>query len=94
MLPVTYANVVAAAGRLEGVAHRTPLLHSTTLDQRTGARVVLKAENFQRMGAFKFRGAYNALMSISDDLRPRGVIAFSSGNHAQAIALAATLLDV
>jgi len=88
----TYADVAAAARRLEGVAHRTPVLTSRTLDERLGARLFLKAENLQRMGAFKFRGAYNAISRLSDGERRRGILAYSSGNHAQAIALASRLL--
>jgi len=83
-----------AAGRLAGVAHRTPVLTSRTLDQRTGARVFLKAEPFQRTGSFKFRGAYNAIAALPPDQRARGVAAYSSGNHAQAMALAAQLQGV
>ncbi|NUZ04575.1 threo-3-hydroxy-L-aspartate ammonia-lyase [Piscinibacter koreensis] len=90
-LPLTFADVTAAAARLRGVAHRTPVLHSRTLDALVGAEVYLKAENFQRMGAFKFRGGYNAVNVLSDAQRARGVVAFSSGNHAQAVALAARL---
>jgi threonine dehydratase len=93
-LPVTFADVQAAAQRLRGHAHRTPVITSRTLDERVGARVFLKAENLQRMGAFKFRGAYNALSRLSDAERARGVLAFSSGNHAQAVALAARLLGM
>ncbi|HKN92954.1 MAG TPA: pyridoxal-phosphate dependent enzyme [Thermoleophilaceae bacterium] len=85
-------DVRAAAERLEGVAHRTPVFHSHTLDERVGARVLIKAECFQRTGSFKFRGAYNKISSLSDEERGRGVVAFSSGNHAQAVALAARLL--
>ena len=88
----TYDDVVAAARRLERIAHRTPVLTSRTLDDRLGARLFLKAENLQRMGAFKFRGAYNAISRLSEAERRRGVLAFSSGNHAQAIALASRLL--
>ncbi len=84
-------DVTRAAARLAGVAHRTPVLTSATLDERLGGRVVLKAETFQRMGAFKFRGAYNAVSSLSAAERARGVCAVSSGNHAQAVALAARL---
>jgi threonine dehydratase len=84
-LPISLDDVRAAAARLDGVAHRTPLLRSRTLDARAGARVALKAENLQRAGAFKFRGAYNAVAA----LRPDGVCSVSSGNHAQALALAA-----
>ena len=85
-------DVEAAAGRLEGVAHRTPILRSRTLDERTGAAVFLKAENLQRGGAFKFRGAYNRISSLSPEQLEAGVVAYSSGNHAQAVALAARLL--
>jgi len=84
--------VAAAAERLRGIAHRTPVLTSRTIDERTGARVLFKCENFQRMGAFKFRGAYNALARMSAEDRRRGVITYSSGNHAQAVALAGRLL--
>ena len=91
---VTFDDVRVAAERLAGVAHRTPVLRSRTLDARTGAHALLKAENFQRMGAFKFRGAYNRLAQLTDAERERGVVAFSSGNHAQGVALAAQLLGV
>ena len=91
-LTVTLDDVRAAAGRLEGVAHRTPVFTSRTLDERAGAKVFLKAENLQRGGAFKFRGAYNAIAVLPEERRRRGVAAFSSGNHAQAVALAASLL--
>lgn len=87
----TYADVEAAAKRLEGQAHRTPVMTSATVDAETGASVFFKCENFQRMGAFKFRGAFNALSRLSGSQRSRGVVAFSSGNHAQAIALAARM---
>jgi threonine dehydratase len=93
-LAIQFADVAAAAGRLRGVAHRTPVRTSRTFDERTGAGVFFKCENFQRMGAFKFRGAYNALARFSDEQRRAGVIAFSSGNHAQAIALSARLLGM
>jgi threonine dehydratase len=93
-LPVSYADVAAAAERLAGVAHRTPVLTSRTVNERTGARVFFKCENFQRMGAFKFRGAYNALAQLSAAEKRRGVLTFSSGNHAQAVALAGSLLGV
>jgi threonine dehydratase len=83
--------IEAAAARLKGVAHRTPVLTSRTLDTLLDAQVFLKAENLQRMGAFKFRGGYNAVNSLTDAERARGVVAFSSGNHAQAVALAAQL---
>jgi threonine dehydratase len=93
-LPVSYPDVVAAAERLAGVAHRTPVLTSRTVDARAGAQVFFKCENFQRMGAFKFRGAYNALAQLSEEAKRRGVLAYSSGNHAQAIALAGRLLGI
>src|SRR5687767_1374600 len=88
---LTFADIEAAAARLKGVAHRTPVITSRSLNATVGATVYLKAENLQRMGAFKFRGGYNAVHSLSDDERSRGVVAFSSGNHAQAVALAAKL---
>ncbi|MDM0044596.1 threo-3-hydroxy-L-aspartate ammonia-lyase [Variovorax dokdonensis] len=90
----TYADVVAAAGRIDGHAHRTPSLTSRLLDDETGARFFFKCENFQRMGAFKFRGAFNALSCFDAAQRKAGVVAFSSGNHAQAIALSAQLLGM
>ena len=93
LLP-TYADVEAAAARIAGVAHRTPVLTSRTADERAGASLFFKAENFQRIGAFKFRGACNAITALDDERRRRGVLAFSSGNHAQAIALAGRLQDV
>jgi len=89
---VTYDDIVAAGKRLEGIARRTPVHTSSTVDERTGARVFFKCENFQRMGAFKFRGAYNALSRLTAAERARGVLAYSSGNHAQAVALAGRLL--
>jgi threonine dehydratase len=89
---ITLADVEAAARRLDGVAHRTPLVTSRTLDRLTGAQVVLKPENLQRGGAFKFRGAYSTISSLAADERARGVAAYSSGNHAQAVALSAQLL--
>ena len=91
---VRFEEVQAAATRILGVAHRTPVLTSRTLSERTGAAVYLKCENFQRVGAFKFRGAYNALSKLDDEQRKRGVLAYSSGNHAQAIALAGALLQI
>jgi threonine dehydratase len=93
-LPVTYADVAAAAERLAGKAHRTPVMTSRTVNARTGAEVFFKCENLQRIGAFKFRGAYNALAQLSDQEKRRGVLAYSSGNHAQAIALAGSLLGI
>jgi threonine dehydratase len=91
---VTYADVEAAARRLEGVAHRTPVATSRQFDELAGCRAFFKCENLQRMGAFKFRGAYNALASLDAAAKARGVVAFSSGNHAQAVALAGRLLGV
>jgi threonine dehydratase len=91
MTDLTLADVEAAAQRIEGVAHRTPVLTSRTIDALVGARVFLKCENFQRIGAFKFRGAYNAVCRLTTDQLTRGVAAYSSGNHAQAVALAARL---
>ncbi|SOE51163.1 threo-3-hydroxy-L-aspartate ammonia-lyase [Orrella dioscoreae] len=90
----TYDDVVRAAGVLKGVVHRTPVMTSATADALTGASLFFKCENLQRMGAFKFRGAYNAIANLSAEERRAGVVTFSSGNHAQAIALAARLLDV
>jgi threonine dehydratase len=90
----TIADVEAAARRLKGVATRTPLVSSPVLDAVTGGRVFLKAETLQRTGSFKFRGAYNKLSSIPLDQRAGGVVAFSSGNHAQGVAHAAKLLDM
>ena len=90
----TYDDVQAAALRLDGSAHRTPVLRSRLINEQVGADVVIKCENFQRMGAFKFRGAFNALAQFTPEQRRAGVAAFSSGNHAQAIALAAQLLDI
>ncbi|WP_030938475.1 MULTISPECIES: threo-3-hydroxy-L-aspartate ammonia-lyase [Streptomyces] len=87
--PVTFADVREAAARLEGIAHRTPVLTSRTLDSLVGAEVFIKAENFQRIGAFKFRGAYNAAAQLPPDQLAKGIAAYSSGNHAQAVALAA-----
>ncbi len=86
-----FTEIEAAAARLKGVAHRTPVVSSRTLDDLLGMQVLMKAENLQRMGAFKFRGGYNSVNVLSDGERSRGVVAFSSGNHAQAVALAARL---
>ncbi|MFP4228328.1 MAG: threo-3-hydroxy-L-aspartate ammonia-lyase [Salinivenus sp.] len=91
---VAYDDVAAAARRLDGVAHRTPVMTSRTVDDRTGATVFFKCENFQRTGAFKIRGGFNAVAQLSDDEKARGVITYSSGNHAQAIALAGRTLGV
>jgi len=93
-LPVSWADVQDAARVLHGVAHRTPVLTSRTVDARTGAQLFFKCENFQRTGAFKFRGAYNALSRLSGDQRLAGVVTYSSGNHAQAVALSAALLTM
>ncbi|MFI7498421.1 threo-3-hydroxy-L-aspartate ammonia-lyase [Streptomyces sp. NPDC049687] len=87
--PITLDDVRDAAARLKGVAHRTPVLRSRTLDAAVGAETVLKCENFQRVGAFKFRGAYNAASRLTPGQLARGIAAYSSGNHAQAVALAA-----
>ena len=89
-----YADVAAAAERLEGVAHRTPVATSREFNSRTGCEAYFKCENLQRMGAFKFRGAYNALSRLTPEQRKAGVVAFSSGNHAQAVALAGQLLGI
>ncbi len=93
-LPVQYSDVADAAERLAGRAHRTPVMTSRTVNERTGAEVFFKCENFQRMGAFKFRGAYNAMSRLSPEDRRRGVLAYSSGNHAQAVALAGRELGI
>ncbi len=92
-LAVNYPDVEKAAGRLAGVAHLTPVMISRTANAMTGAELFFKCENLQRVGAFKFRGAYNAISSLPQPARDRGVIAFSSGNHAQAMALAGHLLN-
>ncbi len=89
-----FADVERAAARLKGIAIRTPVMTSRTADAMTGASLFFKCENLQRMGAFKFRGAYNAIASLPEATRQRGVIAFSSGNHAQGMALAGQLLGV
>ena len=93
-LAINFSDVQAAAQRLKGVAHRTPVLRSSTFDARCGASVFFKAEHLQRMGAFKFRGAYNALVQFSPAQARAGALAFSSGNHAQAVALSARLLGM
>jgi threonine dehydratase len=93
-LPVTFEDIRSAAGRIAGVAHRTPVMTSRTINAMTGAEVFFKCECFQRVGAFKFRGAYNALARLSEAERARGVLTFSSGNHAQAVALSAKLLGI
>ena len=93
-LAINYADVAAAHARLQGVAHRTPVQTSQTANALTGAQLFFKCENFQRMGAFKFRGAYNALAQFTPEQRKSGVCAFSSGNHAQGVALSAQLLGI
>ena len=90
----TYDDVRAAAERLRGNAHRTPVMSSRTINRETGAELFFKCENLQRMGAFKFRGAFNALSKFDERQRRAGVVTFSSGNHAQAIALSASLLGI
>jgi threo-3-hydroxy-L-aspartate ammonia-lyase len=93
-LAIGFDDVCHAADRIRGIANRTPVVTSRTLDSLVGARVFLKCENLQRGGAFKFRGAYNRLVCLSDEERARGVVAFSSGNHAQGVALAARELSI
>ena len=93
-MPLSFADVIESAERIRGVAHHTPTLTSQTFDERTGAQLFFKCENLQRMGAFKFRGAYNRLAQLSPQERLGGVVAYSSGNHAQGVALAARLLDI
>ena len=93
-LAISFEDVAQAAQRLKGVAHRTPVLSSRMANELSGAELFFKCENFQRMGAFKFRGAYNALAQFSPEQKQRGVCAFSSGNHAQGIALSAQILGI
>ena len=93
-LAISFDDVAAAHARIGAFAHRTPVMTSTTADERVGAKLFFKCENFQRMGAFKFRGAYNAIAQFTPEQRAKGVVAFSSGNHAQGIALSAKLLGV
>lgn len=92
-LPV-YADVAAAAHRIEPYVRKTPVMTSRTADEELGAKLFFKCENYQHMGAFKFRGAMNALLQFSDEQKRAGVVAFSSGNHAQAIALCARMLGI
>jgi threonine dehydratase len=92
--PLDVGEVLRAAARVRGIAHRTPVLRSRSLDDAVGATVLLKAENLQRGGAFKFRGAYNHLSALGEEVRRRGVLTTSSGNHAQAVALAGRLLGI
>ena len=94
VLSIRYADVIAAHERIASAAHRTPVLTSRLADERTGAQLFFKCENFQRMGAFKFRGAYNALAQFTPAQKAAGVVAYSSGNHAQAIALSGRLLGI
>jgi threonine dehydratase len=89
-----YSDIEQAAARIKGVAHRTPVLTSRTANEMAGAALFFKCENFQRMGAFKFRGAYNAIARFSDEQKKAGVLTYSSGNHAQAIALSARLMGI
>ncbi|HEX4710154.1 threonine/serine dehydratase [Phenylobacterium sp.] len=93
-MSVTFADIEAAAARIKGHAVETPLIESPALNDRLGLRVLIKPETLQRVGAFKFRGAYNRLVQLNADERKRGVVAFSSGNHAQGVALAAKLLGM
>jgi threonine dehydratase len=93
-MTISIDDVMAAARRLGGIAHRTPVLTSHALDDLVGARLFLKAENLQRTGSFKFRGAFNAINALDPQVRQRGIVAYSSGNHAQAVALAAQLHGV
>lgn len=94
MIPLQFSDVEDAAARIAGIAHRTPVMTSRTANERTGAQLFFKCENYQRTGAFKFRGACNALARFSDAQRAAGVLTYSSGNHAQAIALAARLAGI
>ncbi|MFY9314621.1 MAG: threo-3-hydroxy-L-aspartate ammonia-lyase [Burkholderiales bacterium] len=93
-MEVSFDDVARAQERIKSAVHRTPVLRSATVDARTGAQVFLKPENLQRMGAFKIRGAYNALSQLTPEQRKRGVVAFSSGNHAQAVALSGRMLGI
>lgn len=93
-LAVSYRHIATAAENAHGVVHKTPVLTSTTVNQKTNCQVFFKCENFQRTGSFKFRGAYNSLFQLSAQQKQKGVIAYSSGNHAQAIALAGKLLNI
>ena len=93
-LAISLADIEAAAERIKGVAVETPLLESAALNERLGARILIKPETLQRVGAFKFRGAYNRLVQLTSAERAKGVVAFSSGNHAQGVALAAKLLGI
>ncbi|HMA06741.1 MAG TPA: pyridoxal-phosphate dependent enzyme, partial [Ramlibacter sp.] len=90
----THEDVLAAAGRLQGQAHKTPVMRSATADRQLKCELFFKCENLQRMGAFKFRGAFNAISQFDERQRKAGVITFSSGNHAQAVALSARILGI
>ncbi|NES05059.1 MAG: threo-3-hydroxy-L-aspartate ammonia-lyase [Okeania sp. SIO2F4] len=94
IFPVNYNHIAAANNRLSSIAHRTPVITSTTVNKLTNCEVFFKCENFQRTGSFKFRGAYNALSQLSETQKQSGVLTYSSGNHAQAIALAGKLLNI
>ena len=87
-------KIEAAKMRLDGIANATPVLTSRTLNEMLGAKIYLKCENFQRMGAFKFRGAFNCISQLTEAEKSRGVVAFSSGNHAQAVALVSRILNI
>src|SRR5579884_277938 len=91
---ITLSDVEAAAGRLAGLAHRTPVVTCATLDRLAGRALFFKCENLQKAGAFKFRGAYNAVAQLSEEAARRGVVTHSSGNHAQALALAARMRGI
>ncbi len=93
-MPLSFNDIIEAADRIRTVAHHTPTMTSATFNERTGAQLFFKCENLQRMGAFKFRGAYNRLAQLSEAERRAGVVAYSSGNHAQGVALAAQLLGI
>ena len=93
-LPVSYKDICAAARRLKGVANKTPVMTSRTLDKKLGAKIFLKCENYQRIGAFKFRGGYYSLSQFTAKQKKAGVITYSSGNHAQAVACAAGILGI
>src|SRR5258708_27333154 len=93
-MTVTYQDIAAAHERIRPHAVRTPVLSSAAVNERTGAQVLFKCENLQNMGAFKFRGAYNALSQLTREAAQRGLLAFSSGNHAQAVALAGKMLGI
>jgi threonine dehydratase len=93
-MSLTFNDILAARERVQGIAHRTPVMTSRQFNERAGCEVFFKCENLQRTGSFKFRGAYNKLAALTVEVRKRGVIAYSSGNHAQAVALAAKLFEI